>query len=397
MQRSPWPAVVAVGVLLAVSFGSILYGFSIYVTDSAAGAVFSSSMMSLAYTGSIIVSGLAAAPLGRWMDRRGTRLVAAVGGAVTAAGLFSFSLASQPLHLIAAWWLLIGPGTAMTYYEPAFVVINQTVAAAQRPRALGLVTVIGGFAGAVFIPLIEGLNASFGWRPTVRLLAAAILVLGWAAAGLTLPPGRTEGSAATTRDSLSMPQVFADRRFTAMTAGLVLIFIASNGLLAHRVDRFTEAGFDIRTVALFAGAASLISLPGRFVGPLIGGRGRGAGVLVVAVGVLAASIALTIPAGPPWFMPVHFLVYGSAFGAVLPLRALAMDQWYGRSHYGRRMGVQQTATLVLGGSGPLLVGLLRDATGDWVAPMSVLTAAAGGGVLLIAAAQRAHLRVLPEG
>lgn len=45
MNRTPWPAVVAVGVLLAVSFGTVLYGFSIYVTDSAAGAEFSSSML----------------------------------------------------------------------------------------------------------------------------------------------------------------------------------------------------------------------------------------------------------------------------------------------------------------------------------------------------------------
>jgi cyanate permease len=321
------------------------------------------------------------------MDRHGTRHVAAVGGIVTCAGLVAFSVATSPVQLVAAWWLLIGPGTAMTYYEPAFVVINQTMETAMRPRALGVVTVIGGFAGAIFLPLIEAMNSSLGWRPTVRLLGLLIGVLGIAAASLT--PRRTSGiTAGRLADKLAFRIVLADRRFVLITVGLMLTFVASNGLLAHRVDRFTEAGFAIQTVALFAGAASLISLPGRYLGPMFGGRGHGAAVLSWFVLVLVAATALTIPAGPDWFMPTHFVIYGLAFGAILPLRALAMDQWYGTDHYGRRMGIQQTATLVVGGSGALLVGVLRDATGDWLVPMTVLTLAAAAGLVLIVGANR---------
>ena len=136
----------------------------------------------------------------------------------------------------------------------------------------------------------------------------------------------------------------------------------------------------------------LISLPGRFFGPLFAGR-RSAGRILVGFSlVLAGATALTIPAEPRWFMPTHFVVYGLAFGAILPLRALTMDQWYGQDQYGRRMGIQQTATLVLGGLGPLLVGVLRDVTGGWVAPMSVLTGFALAGLAGIVLAQRIHTR-----
>jgi len=387
MDRNPWPAVVAVGVLLAVSFGTILYGFSIYVTDSAAGADFSSSVLSLAYTGSVVVSGLVAAPLGRWMDRHGTRSVAAVGGLVTCTGLVAFSVAGSSLPLVAAWWLLIGPGTAMVYYEPAFVVINQTVETATRPRALGVVTVIGGFAGAIFLPLVEAMNSSLGWRPTVRALGLFIGVLGLGAAALTSRRG-VQSSGDGPRTKLRLGVVLADRRFVLITSGLILTSVAFNGLLAHRVDRFTEAGFAIQTVALFAGAASLISLPGRYLGPMFGGRSHGASVLAWFVLVLVFATALTIPSGPDWFMPTHFVIYGLAFGAILPLRALAMDQWYGTDHYGRRMGIQQTATLVVGGTGALLAGVLRDATGNWAVPMTVLTLAAAAGLALITLANR---------
>ncbi|NND03055.1 MAG: MFS transporter [Acidimicrobiia bacterium] len=390
MSRSPWPAVIAVGVLLMVSFGSILYGFSIYVTDGSAGADFSSSMLSFAFTGSVVVSGLVAAPLGRWMDNHGTRRIAAVGGLVTLFGMLAFSFADSAIALLAAWWLLIGPGTAMTYYEPAFVVINQTVDSAIRPRALGVVTVIGGFAGAIFIPLVEVMNSTFGWRMTVRLLGVVIAVLG--VVGSQLIPRRVRADVASAeRGGPPLREVLADRRFLLLTAGMVLLSVAFGGLIAHRVDRFTEAGFDIETVALLAGAASLISLPGRFFGPVFGGRGQAARVLAWFAAIVVVATALTIPSGPGWFMPAHFVIYGIAFGAILPLRALAMDQWYGRDHYGRRMGIQQTATLVIGGLGPLLVGVLRDVSGEWFIPMLVMTIFAVTGLTGFVLAQRAHL------
>ena len=373
------------------SFGSILYGFSIYVTDGSAGADFSSSMLSLAFTGSVVVSGLVAAPLGRWMDRHGTRRVASIGGLVTMAGMVAFSVAGSAPALLAAWWLLIGPGTAMTYYEPAFVVINQTVDTAIRPRALGVVTVIGGFAGAIFIPLVEAMNSSLGWRPTVRILGLAIALLGLV--GSLLIPFRDRDAARAAREpAVPVGELMRDRRFSLLTAGMVLLFVAFGGLLAHRVDRFSEAGFDIETVALLAGAASLISLPGRFFGPLFGGRGHAGRVLGWFSLVIVVATALTIPSEPNWFMPTHFVIYGLAFGAILPLRALTMDQWYGRDQYGRRMGIQQTATLVIGGLGTLIVGVLRDLTGEWAVPMSVMTLFAVAGLAGVVLAQRTHVQ-----
>lgn len=387
MNRSPWPAVIAVGVLLAVSFGTVLYGFSIYVTDSSAGAEFSSSMLSAAYAGSVVSSGLLAIPLGKWMDRHGARNVAALGGTVVCSGLVAFSLASNPLTLLASWWLLIGPGTAMTFYEPAFIVINQNIESARRPHALGIVTLIGALAGAVFIPVIELMNSSLGWRPTVRIMGVAIAVLGIIGA-LVIPRRSAEHVRAARSQHVPLAEIVADRRFTYLTTGMVLGFTSFNGVVAHRVDRFVEAGSAVGLVALLAGLASLISMPGRFLGPFFGGRRRGTTVLQLFLAVVAVAVALAIPDGPVWLMYGHFILFGLAFGAIVPLRALAMDQWYGSNHYGRRMGIQQSATLIVGGLGPLAVGVARDLTGGFTIPMVGLTVAAVAGLFFVGLAQR---------
>ncbi len=394
MNRTPWPPVIATGVLLAVSFGTVLYGFSIYVTDSAAGAEFSSSMLSLAYAGSVVASGLLATPLGKWMDRHGARSVAVFGGLLTCAGLVAFSLASSSIALLASWWVIIGPGTAMTYYEPAFVVINQNIPPARRPHALGIVTLIGGLAGAVFIPVIELMNSSLGWRPTVRTLGAAIALIGIGAA--LLIPRRTAAQAQeSVAQHVPLGEILRDRRFVYLTTGLVLGFVAFNGVVAHRVDRFVEAGFAVGLVALLAGGASLVSMPGRFLGPWLGGRRRGIEVLQWFLVVVAIAIALAIPGGAAWLMYGHFILFGLAFGAIVPLRALAMDQWYGRNHYGRRMGIQQSVTLVVGGLGPLAVGVARDLTGGFTAPMIGLLLAAVAGLLFVILAGRVTIQPEP--
>lgn len=58
---------------LMVGYGVILYGFSVYATDQAAGADFSTTTLSLGYGGSVFVGGLLAIPIGHLADKRGVR------------------------------------------------------------------------------------------------------------------------------------------------------------------------------------------------------------------------------------------------------------------------------------------------------------------------------------
>jgi MFS family permease len=138
-----------------MAFGVILYGFSIFVTDDAAGSAFSKTVLSLAYGGSVIAGGLLAIPLGMRADRMGVRGILAMGGVLAGAGMAVFAAATQPWQVLAAWWFLIGPAGAMTFYEVALVAVDQWCLPQQRPRVLGALTLIGGLAGIVFIPLTE--------------------------------------------------------------------------------------------------------------------------------------------------------------------------------------------------------------------------------------------------
>ena len=379
--------------VIIVAFGSILYGFSVLVTDDAAGADFSTTVLSLGITGSGIVAALLARPLGRYMDRSGVRSVTVVGALLACAGLVAFSFAHESWQVFAAWWLLIGPGTAAVYYEPSMVGIAAWVAPTNQPRAFGALTLLGGLAGAIFIPLTERLVSAFGWRPTVQILGAAILVTALIAARWAIPHGPGRYASQTSPAPTAIRALLSDRRFVYFTLALLLAYLSVQGLVAHRVDRFTEAGFPLSTVAVWAGLASVISMPGRYIAPLLVARIRATVLTAGVFGIMALAILVAVPGSSNVSMIGHFALFGVAFGAITPLRAMVMTRWYAGREYGEISGTQSSVMFFVAAFGATVVGAARDLTGSYVPILLALTVAVALAAVLTIAAGRADDRL----
>ena len=380
-----------------VAFGVILYGFSIFVTETAAGADFSKTILSVAYGGSVVAGGLLAIPIGLRADRAGVRGLLALGGILGGAGMWLFGTANEPWIVVAAWWLLIGPAGALTFYEVAFIALDQWCRPQDRPRALGLLTLIGGLAGIIFIPATEALVDWLEWRRTAYLLGGlvattALLTAGVALRGLSTRPRAQSPAAA---GSLHR-QLLRDRRFTVHTAAMVLTFFAVQGIIAHRVAVFEEAGFDVGTVALWAAAASAMSLPGRWIAPILATRFRASDVQAAATLLLVTGTVLMIDGSQGWQMAGHFVFFGVAFGAFLPLRAMTMAEWFSGTRYGATMGSQWTAVTILGALGPVVVGLLRDAGRDYLAGVATVAGALALGAILLVLVTRLSDSATPD-
>ncbi len=358
-----------------VGFGVILYGFSVYATDEAAGADFSKTALSLAYGGSVFVGGLLALPVGRYADKHGVRAIVGAGAVLGSMGLAAFSMSEQSWQIVAAWWLLIGPAQAMIYYEPAYVAIAQWSRAGDRARTLASITLIGGLAGIVFIPVAARLVDLVGWRPAVLILGFLLLVVGVATAVFALPHhrGSITGTANQSGSDLSTADLFKDRRFLLYTLALMLILVATQGIITHRVARFEEVGFSLTTVALWAAVASALSLPGRWIAPRLADRFGATRVQALIALIVAFSVMLMVNGTTSWQMVGHFFLFGLAFGALLPLRAMVMGGWFSGPSYGRIMGTQWTGVVLVAATGPILVGVLRDMTGGYRVSTVILT------------------------
>ncbi|MEA2246226.1 MAG: hypothetical protein QOH46_755, partial [Solirubrobacteraceae bacterium] len=172
------------------------------------------------------------------------------------------------------------------------------------------------------------------------------------------------------------------------TVGAVAAYGALEAVVVHRIARFEELGFGLSTVTLWAGIAGLVTLPGRFLLPLLAQRLRGTDVFALVLLVLAASTALMITGRAYWQMALSFVLFGLVFGAALPLRAVVMGDWTATAVFGTVMGVQ--AAIIAGGRAGVtaLAGLLHDWLGGYGPAMALLTALLGAGALLVWASGR---------
>jgi MFS family permease len=382
LAQSRAPLIAALCFVVTVGYGTLFYSFSVLITDPAAGGEFSCGLLSAAYGGAVLTGGLAAIPIGRLADEHGVRRLIAAGALLGGCGLLAFASATEAWQVLAIWWLLLGPATAATFYEPAYVAIQQAFAADARALAIATLTLTAGLSGPIFVPATGALVDSLGWRDATRVLAGALACA--APIALLLIPAHGRGRPAdgsrkrrTRRPSL---RPFREPRLFIFTTGAVLGYGAIEAIAVHSVARFQELGFGLGTVTFWAGVSGLITLPGRFLLPLLARRVSSTLVLGGVLGVLAVATALLVAGDAYWQMTGFYVLLGIVFGAALPLRAIVMGEWTATAIFGTVMGVQ-AALVATGRAGlPALTGGLHDWTGGYTAAMVLLCV-----VLLIAA------------
>lgn len=380
---------------VGVAFGAVLYGYSVLITAGGAGGRFTTSVLSTAFGGSILVGSVVAIPVGRWVDRSGVRPALGVGAVLVAVGFGGFALATEPWHVLLVWWLVIGPGAAMVLFDPAFIALEQWFDPVRRNRAAGTLTVASGLAGPVFVPATAVGIDHIGWRPTAAALGALVAVTGLAAVlalrGAPRPASPTT-KARGARTSRSISPVTTSAPFILLTVAVALAFVSLESVQVHRIARFEDVGFSPSLLAGWAALAGLMSLPGRLLVPRVASRFDSAGVLLVVALALVPTLALMIRGTAPWEMVTHFVLFGAVFGAALPMRTVVMGDWFHGPSFGALMGIQAAAIGIGRATGPAAVGWLRDLTGSYAVAMVVVTASMAGCVVALLLAMLARRR-----
>ncbi|MEZ5175406.1 MAG: MFS transporter [Acidimicrobiia bacterium] len=374
-DRYPRSSVVALSLFVFVAFGIELYAMSVLLTENAAGGDFSIGLLSLAFGGSVVIAGVAAPRVGRWADHHSVRGITILGAVLGFCGLILVGIAQVPWQVIGAFWLLLGPAQAMSLYEPAFVAVGLWVGDNHRNRAIALLTVIGGLAGPVFLPVTGYAVEHFGWRSTTIGYAIVLVVTGLVVALAFLPDDKPIVHRDAPIPKATWRRFVADRRLGLQSLSVVLLFASMNSMLFHRVAIFEEQGFDVGFVALLAGISGVLTFPGRYLAPRIAERIRPTTILTLGVGGLVVAIVLAIVGSPEIVMIAYFVAFGLFFGFILPLRPVIMHGWYGGADYGSVMGKQWSAAAVAGGIAPTLIGVARDALGSYTLPLVALVVA----------------------
>jgi len=152
----------ALGLNQTMSWGMTFYLPAVVARPAAHDLGQSSFAILGAYSLSLLISGLCAPRVGKWIDRHGGRGSVAMSILVLSAGLAILALApSLPIWYLG--WSVIGIGMAMGLYDAAFATAG-TLLGAEAPPTITGITLVAGFASTVFWSLGAALIGTTGWR-----------------------------------------------------------------------------------------------------------------------------------------------------------------------------------------------------------------------------------------
>jgi MFS family permease len=258
--------VLALGIGQCVNWGVLYYAFAVLLLPVEAALGAERWVVAGAFSLALLLSAIAAPIVGRWSDRGyGASLVQA--GGYAAAGLLGIWALVPSLWALYGVWAGLGLCMAAALYEPAFVVVGRALGdPAARLRALGVVTLVGGLASTIFLPLTDALVRVGGWRAAIVALAVLIALSTWMIHRIALAGLREDRR----REAILEPQ--AAQTTANITSGPRLWFLmpvfgvaslSSAAVIANLVPALAERAVTPATAAAFGAMFGLMQLPGR--------------------------------------------------------------------------------------------------------------------------------------
>jgi MFS family permease len=320
----------------------------------------------------------------------------ALGSLLGAIGLAALAFVDHVLQLYAVW-LVLGAAMSATLYEPAFAILTQAFRTDYR-RAIGVLTLFGGFASTVFWPLSQALMAQLGWRDALLVLALINLVLCVPLHLFVVPPPpppaartRTASSAAPSAAHLAAQSAaitpraaLRDRTFVFLCLAFTVNAMVLSAMAAHLLAMLAAKGLTPGQAAAFGALVGPMQVAGRLTEVTIGRRLSPLRVGIVAMAMQPVSLILfhVLPAALA-SMLLFAMLYGGGNGIVTIVRGTIPAYLFGHEHYGAINGLMAAPVLVAKALGPLFAALVWRLAGSYDGVVLALACAGSLALLFV--------------
>lgn len=361
------------------------YWLSLFVDDMIAGTGLSRTGFSVVYAGATVFSAAMVLAVGAAFDRRGAAPTWAAVALGLAAGSLLMSFATGALVALVALGLLRAFGQG-SFPLVATLLVARTFSG-WRGRALAVSHLGATLAAAALPPLAAGLLAAFGWRTSLQVTAAVVLVavlplalaVAWASPGAALArwPGRRR------LRRVRPGQVLAARarRFPWREGGGVLLGVLCAAPLISTAAVFHATSLLGASGVSLAGAAGALSVMafGGAAGAVLGGtlvdRAGVRASLVAMSALLVLGVGLLMIAVPAAAIAA-FAVLGVAGGVNGTGSGAAWARTFGSERLGELQGVAEAGRIAAAALGPLPLAVALQLTGAYAAGLLALGALA---------------------
>jgi MFS family permease len=372
-----------------ITWGSVFYTFALLLEPVERELGLTRAQSSLAFSLALLVEGLCAYPVGRWIDRGHERAVMTVGSLLVAAGLVLHAF----IHSAAAFyatWILLGAALAGTLYAPVFAVVTRRYPADFR-RAIITITFLGGLASSVFIPLSAALIAGWGWRNALLVLAAIHLLVCLPIHVLCLR-GAPGPSAPHAPGGHSPALLLRSAPFLLIGVFVVGMMGITAAIPPHLISLLREAGLREAWVIAIPATIGVVQVLGRLLLYFFEHRfDLHLANRLIPVLIPLSLAALIAGAASPLAGLLFVLLYGLGNGMLTIVKGTAIAQYVNRDHVASLNGALGIPTAIARALAPVLLGVLwtREAGYRW--GLALLLAVAVVACVTLVMAQRKSL------
>jgi MFS family permease len=326
-------------------------------------------------------------PLVGWaFDRLGPRRLFQ-GGAVL--GALAFALASRvdSLALLVLTYGVLGGLALAALGSQGNMIVAALWYPGARGRAIAVADLGTGFGAFCFIPLGQALVSALGWRATLLVWAALLLLIvlplcAFQRLPAVGPAARPAPRAA--RAAWTVVDAVRSRPFWWLAATRFFGACAFPVLNVHMVAYAIDRGIAAATAASALGAVSLVSLAGRLTTGVLSDRIGRAETLTLAYASAAAGVGCLVLlwlTAAPWWLALYVVFFGMSQGSTgIVHSARAADVFAGAS-FGSILGWLGLAVGLGEALGAWLGGTIYDVWGSYLPAFGVVVLALAAGLV----------------
>ena len=413
-----WWLVPIGGVVHSVTSVPLFHAIGLWFVALEAAFGWNRTQLALAFSLTRVEGGIMGPVEGYLTDRLGPRRIIFIGLIILGCG-FLFLSQVQNLWMFYLAFIIMALGQGMGGWLPMNTLLNNWFVR-NRATAMGISSSISRLGALVLIPAmawaVDPEQDNLGWRMTAIILAVmafsiAIPItkvirnrpedMGLRTDGDPPDEGRTPDAGAPVDDAAEAPtsdpadnpaegdftlrQAMGTRAFWLIAFGHGFTSMIIIAIMAHLAPLLTfDLGYSVPMAGLVVTIYTAVSMLFQVVGGYVGDRvPKRLGIFFFST-IQAGAIVILVNAPNIEAIFLFAVVFGIGFGGRNPLTTSIRGDYFGRSSFGKIMGMSQVPMNVLLLISPVFAGYMKDTTDSYDLAFMIL---AGfnfmGGVLFL--------------
>ena len=353
--------IVAIGALMTCVGIGAMFSLAVYLEPISTSTGWSRAGISSAMTLDFLVMGVASFGWGAASDRFGTRIVVLTGAVMLGLGLLLASRATSLIEFQLAYGIIVGLA-AGSFFAP-MIAATTIWFESNRSLAVSLVSAGMGVAPMTISPFARWLISTYDWRAAMMTIGIAAWILLVPAALLVRRPAEATNDGtpnAAEPSEMSAAQALHSPQFLVLALTFFLCCAAHSGPIFHMVSYAMLCGVPAMAAVSIYSVEGLAGLGGRLLLGVLADRLGVKRVLVAGLLVQAFAITSYLFVSRLGEFYLLAVVFGTAYGGVMPLYAVLAREYFGQRVMGTVFGAATMTSSIGMAFGPLAGGWIFD-------------------------------------